>query len=84
MEKLTELLVNYFQLIEDLYECGARRFIVINVPPTTRTPVNLSLRPKQRERHRRHTDEYNHRLKEGVADFQQSHHQVSDAVACYS
>ncbi|RAH65254.1 SGNH/GDSL hydrolase family protein [Aspergillus aculeatinus CBS 121060] len=49
--QLTAALDTYFQLLTELYDCGARRFLVMNVPPTTRTPNMLTHGPIRRARH---------------------------------
>ncbi|PYI23166.1 hypothetical protein BO99DRAFT_419534 [Aspergillus violaceofuscus CBS 115571] len=49
--QLTAALDTYSRLLTELHDCGARRFLVMNVPPTTRTPNMLTHSPRRRARH---------------------------------
>ncbi|PYI32027.1 hypothetical protein BP00DRAFT_473834 [Aspergillus indologenus CBS 114.80] len=49
--QLTAALDTYSRLLTELYDCGARRFLVMNVPPTTRTPNMMTHSPRRRARH---------------------------------
>ncbi|KAJ5080805.1 GDSL lipase/esterase [Penicillium angulare] len=59
----------YSRLLHELYLCGARRFLLINVPPISRTPYFLALESWQRERHEFAVDLFNVKLKSTSADW---------------
>ncbi|KAJ5682153.1 GDSL lipase/esterase [Penicillium macrosclerotiorum] len=64
---------SYFILLHDLYTCGARNILVINVPPISRTPYMLSLRPWQRKINQKFVDALNHEIEAMAVDWRKSH-----------
>ncbi|PLB54019.1 hypothetical protein P170DRAFT_344701, partial [Aspergillus steynii IBT 23096] len=75
--KFPSILESYFSMLLTLYDCGARHFMLINVPPTTRAPEMLDLDPLIRQKHDRAIREYNSQLQEGVRNWQNSHSDTS-------
>jgi hypothetical protein len=63
---ILQVLESYFRLIQELYRCGARRFLIINVPPTTRTPKMLSSDRWLRRLHEKVLHEFNRQLAQAV------------------
>lgn len=74
--KLPYIIDSYFQLVHKLYQCGARRFLILNVPPTTRTPKMLALPEWQREIHSKAVYQFNQRLGGRVKELHQLYHDV--------
>ncbi|PYH42255.1 SGNH/GDSL hydrolase family protein [Aspergillus saccharolyticus JOP 1030-1] len=48
--QITAAMETYARLLQTLYECGARHFLIVNVPPITRTPHMLADRAERRVR----------------------------------
>ncbi|KAH8693799.1 GDSL lipase/esterase [Talaromyces proteolyticus] len=75
--KIPLVLQSYFRLVEQLYECGARRFLIINVPPTTRTPKMLLFENWHRKIHQRVVTSFNRQLEQGVYHWRKQHKSAS-------
>jgi phospholipase/lecithinase/hemolysin len=67
--KLHQVLESYFRLVRELYSYGARRFLIINVPPTTRTPRMLSFDQSLQSLHKKAIDEFNWQLAQAVRNW---------------
>lgn len=78
--QIPNLLNHYFSYLEDLYAVGARRFMVINVPPQDRTPMVLAKNETVRAAFAEYIIEYNAQLLNRTQAFTQKH---SDAYAAY-
>ncbi|KAJ6077672.1 uncharacterized protein N7446_000608 [Penicillium canescens] len=61
-EVLTYLFQRHLQLAETMYNCGARRFLLINVPPLSRTPTYLKKDEWHRNAHQVMVEKFNNRL----------------------
>lgn len=68
-EKFTPKLISrYKSLVETLYRDGGRKFLFINVPPTTRTP-EYSKKPEQdKKKHAKYVSYFNDKLEAMVKD----------------
>jgi hypothetical protein len=77
------VLDRYFQLLRELYECGARRFILLNVPPTNRTPSMLSRSSSHRDVLRKVIHSFNHQLQCAVFQWSRQHPDVSSRFFPY-
>jgi hypothetical protein len=68
---------SYFDLVHQLYECGARHFLVVNVPPTTRTPQMLLFEAWRRKIHRKVVEDFNRQLEDAVVEWRKEYPSVS-------
>ncbi|KAJ5747713.1 uncharacterized protein N7511_009409 [Penicillium nucicola] len=69
-EALNYLFQRHLQLAETMYNCGARRFLLINVPPVSRTPAYLERDEWHREAHRVMVEKFNTRLDLEIRKFE--------------
>ncbi|KAG8808638.1 hypothetical protein FRC17_003860, partial [Serendipita sp. 399] len=67
------LLNRYFQLVQQLYDVGARNFLFLSVPPVYRTPLMLQQSASTRNQEKTVIDDYNSKLAARAADFVTSH-----------
>ncbi|KAJ5519849.1 GDSL lipase/esterase [Penicillium fimorum] len=79
-EKTPLVLESYFRLLHELYQCGARRFLLLNVPPASRTPKMLSRDPWHRYAHRKVVHEFNRQLQGAVSKWSIEHDDTSMAL----
>ncbi|RAL15800.1 SGNH/GDSL hydrolase family protein [Aspergillus homomorphus CBS 101889] len=70
--QITAALDTYAHLLQELYDCGARHFLVLNVPPITRTPQMLTYDEKRRARHLTTVKAFNLQLVEMVTRWRQA------------
>jgi phospholipase/lecithinase/hemolysin len=68
------LLDSYFNLVEQVYDSGARRFLFLTVPPTTRSPM-ISLKDSANI-HAAYVSLYNQQLTTRINKLQQVHPDV--------
>ncbi|KAL4928914.1 SGNH/GDSL hydrolase family protein [Aspergillus undulatus] len=66
-------IVRYFELINKLHTCGARNFLIFNVPPCDRSPHVLAYEPKAREEYNEVTVEYNAQLSNAIDAWSEDH-----------
>ncbi|KAL5360952.1 GDSL lipase/esterase [Aspergillus floccosus] len=64
-------------LIQELYDSGARKFLVLNVPPTGRSPFFLDQGDATVQQHAAYLSVYNTQLKDMVDGFKGSHTDVT-------
>jgi phospholipase/lecithinase/hemolysin len=64
-------------LIQGLYDSGARKFLVLNVPPTGRSPLFLDQGDATVKQHAAYLSMYNTQLKDMVDGFKANHTDVS-------
>lgn len=70
-----ELMDSYFRLVGELYEWGARQFLFLNVPPTTRSPMIAA--QNNTVAHAKYVDMYNRELSARIGRFRQTYSEVS-------
>ncbi|KAL4902161.1 hypothetical protein BDW74DRAFT_186946 [Aspergillus multicolor] len=63
------VLESYFNLIDRLHDCGARHFLLFNVPPLARSPQILAREPLDIELHDILTREYNRELQHAIQEW---------------
>jgi hypothetical protein len=76
-EILNYLFQRHLQLAETMYNCGARRFLLINVPPVSRTPTYLERDKWHREAHEAMVEKFNTRMVIEKTKFQNRFPDVS-------
>ncbi|KAJ5337740.1 hypothetical protein N7452_004468 [Penicillium brevicompactum] len=64
-----KLLAQYKSLIENIYANGGRKFLILNVPPTSRSPLLLDQGTDAVEAHAKWLAYYNESLQKMVDDF---------------
>lgn len=64
-----DILTSYSNLVQEIYDCGARHFLIFNIPPTTRTPQLLGKNSHRRRKHARFTNMYNGQLVQQVKQW---------------
>lgn len=69
-----ELMDNYFRLVHELYESGARQFLFLNVPPTTRSPKIVS--QNDTVAHSTYVGIYNRELSARIERFRKKYSEV--------
>ncbi|OJJ63017.1 hypothetical protein ASPSYDRAFT_41714 [Aspergillus sydowii CBS 593.65] len=69
LEILSRVLQSYFNLVDHLHACGARDFLVFNIPPCDRTPNIVALKQSERELYESVTAQFNNRLRHGVEEW---------------
>ncbi|KAG8832194.1 hypothetical protein FRC18_005404, partial [Serendipita sp. 400] len=69
----TSLLNRYFQLVQQLYDVGARHFLFLTVPPVYRTPLMLSQSSSTRDQEKTVINDYNTKLAAKAAAFVSSY-----------
>ncbi|KAF9889555.1 hypothetical protein FE257_007265 [Aspergillus nanangensis] len=68
---------SYFRLLDHLHQnCGARHFLVINVPPIARTPQFRDEDPLRRQRLHKATLQFNNLLDQTVRQWRMRNQQV--------
>ncbi|KAL2004213.1 hypothetical protein VTN02DRAFT_5356 [Thermoascus thermophilus] len=70
-----ELMDSYFGLVDELYGSGARRFLFLNVPPTTRSPMIVA--QNATGAHSTYVGMYNRELSARIARFRATYPQVT-------
>lgn len=69
IEKFTpKLIARYKSLVETLYRDGGRKFLFINVPPTTRTPEYSEKSEADKKKHAKYLSYFNDKLEDMVND----------------
>lgn len=77
LEILSRVLQSYFNLVDHLHACGARDFLVFNIPPCDRTPNIVALKQSERELYESVTAQFNNRLRHGVEEWRSANPDVS-------
>ena len=76
-EKFTpRLLARYRSLVEEIYQKGGRKFLFLNVPPTSRTPMFLDKGDQAIKAHAKYLSVFNSNLEAMVKDFTTKHQDV--------
>lgn len=70
------LLDSYFELVQQVYEKGARQFLFLTVPPTTRSPLIMSR--GSADAHAAYVSMYNLQLMLKTEIFKESNSDVSN------
>jgi hypothetical protein len=73
----TQLLTKYESLADELYSYGARQFVFLNVPPTSRSPLFLSDGPTVDQEQAAFVDNFNKGVQAMTVDFHRHHPDVS-------
>ena len=66
-------MAQYKSLIERIYAKGGRKFLFLNVPPTSRAPMFLAQGTDVVDAHAAWVTSYNIGLEEMIDDFKSSH-----------
>ncbi|KAL4971150.1 hypothetical protein BDW66DRAFT_155958 [Aspergillus desertorum] len=66
---IPSILQSYFNLIDQLHDCGARDFLIVNVPPCDRSPKILALEPSDVHVYYTVTKEFNRQLSNAVEQW---------------
>ncbi|ROT38289.1 fungal cellulose binding domain-containing protein [Sodiomyces alkalinus F11] len=69
-EVITNVVDRYFELVQDVYDAGARNFVLLTVPPTDRSPMFIANNGHQLDVIIETIDLYNELLESRHADFQ--------------
>lgn len=72
------MIARYNSLVEELYGDGARKFLFINVPPTTRSPAIQSQGVSAVAKHEKFVAIFNDALEDMVLDFNSAYDDVSE------
>ncbi|PLB46113.1 hypothetical protein P170DRAFT_449643 [Aspergillus steynii IBT 23096] len=80
LEMISRILQSYLAVLDHLHECGARHFLLLNVPPTDRTPQMRWFEYWQRERHREVVVEFNRQLQAAVVGWRMTHRDSTMAL----
>lgn len=75
-QTISHVLQSYLILLGQLRECGARHFLLLNVPPISRTPHFLWDEPDQAESLRKAVVEFNRQLNVKVLEWRITHFDV--------
>nr|AFT91369.1 hypothetical protein [Aspergillus rugulosus] len=67
---IPSILQSYFDLVDRLHDCGARDFLIFNVPPCDRSPKILALKPSDIRLYRAVIKEFNRHLLNAVEQWQ--------------
>ncbi|KAL4744094.1 hypothetical protein BDV11DRAFT_165783 [Aspergillus similis] len=67
---MSSILRSYFNLVDRLHDCGARNFLIFNVPPCDRSPKILTLEPSDIRLYSAVTEEFNRQLLDAVEQWQ--------------
>ncbi|KAL5040939.1 hypothetical protein BDW71DRAFT_212625 [Aspergillus fruticulosus] len=67
---IPSVLQSYFNLVDQLYGCGARDLVIFNVPPCDRSPHILALQPSDIQLYETVTKEFNRQLLDAVGHWQ--------------
>ncbi|KAL4936809.1 hypothetical protein BDV06DRAFT_204178 [Aspergillus oleicola] len=70
---LPRVISRYIELTERLHACGARDFLLFNIPPCNRTPYVLSFDPESRKNYSDIVLEYNEQLSDAVDEWSEAH-----------
>lgn len=73
-----KLITRYASLVEGLYADGARKFLFLNVPPTTRSPLIQSRGESAVAKHEKFVSIFNDALEDMVLSFNLAHLDVSE------
>ncbi|KAL4815489.1 hypothetical protein BDW67DRAFT_176301 [Aspergillus spinulosporus] len=74
---IPSILQSYFNLVDRLHDCGARDFLIFNVPPCDRSPKILALDPSYIRRYGAVTEEFNRQLFNAVEQWQSANTDVN-------
>ncbi|KAI9373908.1 hypothetical protein BJX61DRAFT_551898 [Aspergillus egyptiacus] len=72
-DKVAFVMESYFRLVDKLYDCGARDFLIMNVPPVDRSPKILQLEAWKRPLFKKVLDEFNAQLAAAVMRWTSAH-----------
>lgn len=70
-------MASYESLIKKIYADGGRKFLFLNVPPTSRTPTFLQQGEDVMKKHAAWVDDFNGGLERMVYRFKRKHRAVS-------
>ncbi|PPR01412.1 hypothetical protein CVT24_006250 [Panaeolus cyanescens] len=74
----SDVLMNrYFELVQKLYNVGARNFLFVNVPPLDRSPLQLASNPESQALEKAVIEGYNTRLVAKAKAFQKANKGVT-------
>ncbi|KAF3387588.1 Acetylesterase [Penicillium rolfsii] len=74
------LMAQYRALVEEIYADGGRRFLFVNVPPTSRSPYILNQGESVSQKHAAWTTAYNNGLASMRAEFEDAHGDVETVL----
>jgi phospholipase/lecithinase/hemolysin len=74
------LMAQYKTLIEKIYANGGRKFLFLNVPPTSRAPLFLDQGTEVVNAHAAWVTAYNNGLKSMINDFKSNYSGVSHEI----
>ncbi|KAF9893634.1 hypothetical protein FE257_010946 [Aspergillus nanangensis] len=77
---IPQLISRLGSLVQDLYTAGARKFLLLNVPPTSRSPFFLDQGDATVQQHATYLAAYNEQLTSMVKNFQSNHADVTTVV----
>lgn len=81
-EIIPKLMKRYESLVEKIYSDGGRKFLFLNVPPTSRTPSFLAQGSDVQKTHMEWVAVYNKQLASMVKGFETDHPDVSLFLWC--
>lgn len=76
-------MAQYKALIEKIYANGGRKFLFLNVPPTSRAPLFLDQGTDVVNAHAAWVTSYNNGLKEMIDSFKSNHSDVRNIPFVY-
>jgi phospholipase/lecithinase/hemolysin len=79
-----KLMARYESLVEEIYADGGRRFLFLNVPPTSRSPSILAEGTQASETHAAWVAVYNDGLSTMVESFKRKHRDVGPFLPVFS
>lgn len=79
---VSKLIARYEELVEKIYADGGRKFLFLNVPPTSRSPNMLSQGSDAVKKHAAWLDVFNKGLQSMVKDFKTNHSDVVFIISC--
>ncbi|THC94439.1 hypothetical protein EYZ11_006076 [Aspergillus tanneri] len=74
---IPKLIARLASLVQKVYDAGGRKFLFLNVPPTSRSPMFLNQGNDTVQRHAAYLAVYNRNLRSMVAGFEMNHTDVS-------
>ncbi|RDW81579.1 SGNH/GDSL hydrolase family protein [Aspergillus mulundensis] len=80
VKDIPEILDSYFNLIDRMHDCGARDFLLFNIPPCDRTPQILLREPVQILAYDALTREFNRQLRDAAEDWGSANRDASISV----
>lgn len=77
-----QLIARLASLVERIYSAGGRKFLFLNVPPTSRSPMFIDQGNATVEQHAAYLAVYNRNLEAMVDGFKTNHTDVSKVTGC--